>query len=129
MFRAGSNLSSKTEEEIFFRDYKKFSIGELSVGVGQVNCMSFEEIQAIIEKEKSYMEHVTEHNSEINIAYLLITDVMKETSYVMYAGKNAAVVLKNAFTVENVGECYIVLPGVVSRKKQFLPAIVEALQQ
>lgn len=129
MFRAGSNLSSKTEEEIFFRDYKKFSIGELSVGVGQVNCMSFEEIQAIIEKEKSYMEHVTEHNSEINIAYLLITDVMKETSYVMYAGKNAAVVLKNAFTVENVGECYTVLPGVVSRKKQFLPAIVEALQQ
>ena len=60
--------------------------------------MSFEEIQAIIEKEKSYMEHVTEHNSEINIAYLLITDVMKETSYVMYAGKNAAVVLKNAFS-------------------------------
>ena len=47
----------------------------------------------------------------------------------MYAGINAAVVLKNAFTVENVGECYTVLPGVVSRKKQFLPAIVEALQQ
>mgnify|MGYP002707651286 CR=1 FL=1 len=56
---------------------------------------------------------MTEHNSEINIAYLLITDVMKETSYVMYAGKNAAVVLKNAFTVENVGECYTVLPGMV----------------
>ncbi len=37
--------------------------------------------------------------------------------------------IKNAFTVENVGECYTVLPGVVSRKKQFLPAIVEALQQ
>ena len=47
----------------------------------------------------------------------------------MYARKNAAVGLKNAFTVENVGECYTVLPGVVSRKKQFLPAIVEALQQ
>lgn len=94
MFRAGSNLSSKTEEEIFYRDFKKFSIGELSVGVGQVNCMSYDEIQVIIEKEKDYMEHVTEHSSEINIAYLLITDVMKETSYVMYAGKNAVTVLK-----------------------------------
>ena len=29
MFRAGSNLSSKTEEEIFYRDFKKFSIGEI----------------------------------------------------------------------------------------------------
>lgn len=129
MFRAGSNLSSKTEEEIFYRDFKKFSIGELSVGVGQVNCMSYDEIQLIIEKEKDYMEHVTEHSSEINIAYLLITDVMKETSYVMYAGKNAATVLKNAFNLDNLGDKYVALPGVVSRKKQFLPAVVEVLQQ
>lgn len=129
LFRAGSNLSSKTEEEIFFRDYKKFSIGELSVGVGQVNCMSYDEIQAIINKEKDYMERVTERNGEINIAYLLITDVMKETSYVMYSGKNALQVLKNAFSFDNTGKIYAVLPGVVSRKKQFLPAIVEALQQ
>ena len=129
MFRAGSNLSSKTEEEIFYRDFKKFSIGELSVGVGQVNCMSYDEIQVIIEKEKDYMEHVTEHSSEINIAYLLITDVMKETSYVMYAGKNAVTVLKNAFNLDNISDKYVALPGVVSRKKQFLPAVVEVLQQ
>ena len=75
------------------------------------------------------MEHVTEHSSEINIAYLLITDVMKETSYVMYAGKNAATVLKNAFNLDNLGDKYVALPGVVSRKKQFLPAVVEVLQQ
>ena len=108
---------------------KKFSIGELSVGVGQVNCMSYDEIQVIIEKEKDYMEHVTEHSSEINIAYLLITDVMKETSYVMYAGKNAVTVLKNAFNLDNISDKYVALPGVVSRKKQFLPAVVEVLQQ
>ena len=129
MFRAGSNLSSKTEEEIFYRDFKKFSIGELSVGVGQVNCMSYDEIQVIIEKEKDYMEHVTEHSSEINIAYLLITDVMKESSYVMYAGKNAVTVLKNAFNLDNISDKYVALPGVVSRKKQFLPAIMEAMEQ
>lgn len=129
MFRAGSNLSSKTGEEIFLRDYKRFSIGELSVGVGQVNCMSDEEIQSIIEKEKDYMQHMIEHSNEINIAYLLITDVMKEMSYVMYAGKNAALVLKNAFSLDNISNVYVALPGVVSRKKQFLPSIVEALQQ
>ena len=54
---------------------------------------------------------------------------MKETSYVMYSGKNAAAILKNAFNLDSVEDGYTVLSGIVSRKKQFLPAIVEVMQQ
>ena len=129
MFRAGSNLSDKSEEEIFYRDYKKFSIGEITVGVGQVNCMSQEEIEGLIKKEASYITSVTDKSDEINIAYLLLTDVMKETSYVMLSGKNAEQVLMQAFNIDEITNNYVILPGVVSRKKQFLPAIVEVLQQ
>ena len=129
MFRAGSNLSDKSEEEIFYRDYKKFSIGEITVGVGQVNCMSQEEIEELIKKEASYITSVTDKSDEINIAYLLLTDVMKETSYVMLSGKNAEQVLMQAFNLDEITNNYVILPGVVSRKKQFLPAIVEVLQQ
>ena len=129
MFRAGSNLSDKSEEEIFYRDYKKFSIGEITVGVGQVNCMSQEEIDELIKKEASYITSVTDKSDEINIAYLLLTDVMKETSYVMLSGKNAEQVLMQAFNLDEITNNYVILPGVVSRKKQFLPAIVEVLQQ
>ena len=129
MFRAGSNLSDKSEEEIFYRDYKKFSIGEITVGVGQVNCMSQEEIEELIKKEASYITSVTDKSDDINIAYLLLTDVMKETSYVMLSGKNAEQVLMQAFNLDEITNNYVILPGVVSRKKQFLPAIVEVLQQ
>ena len=129
MFRAGSNLSDKSEEEIFYRDYKKFSIGEITVGVGQVNCMSQEEIEELIKKEASYITCVTDKSDDINIAYLLLTDVMKETSYVMLSGKNAEQVLMQAFNLDEITNNYVILPGVVSRKKQFLPAIVEVLQQ
>ena len=129
MFRAGSNLSDKSEEEIFYRDYKKFSIGEITVGVGQVNCMSQEEIDELIKKEASYITSVTDKSDDINIAYLLLTDVMKETSYVMLSGKNAEQVLMQAFNLDEITNNYVILPGVVSRKKQFLPAIVEVLQQ
>ena len=129
MFRAGSNLSDKSEEEIFYRDYKKFSIGEITVGVGQVNCMSQEEIDELIKKEASYITSVTDKSDDINIAYLLLTDVMKETSYVMLSGKNAEQVLMQAFNIDEITNNYVILPGVVSRKKQFLPAIVEVLQQ
>ena len=127
--RAGSNLSDKSEEEIFYRDYKKFSIGEITVGVGQVNCMSQEEIEELIKKEASYITSVTDKSDDINIAYLLLTDVMKETSYVMLSGKNAEQVLMQAFNLDEITNNYVILPGVVSRKKQFLPAIVEVLQQ
>ncbi len=81
--------------------------------------MSYDEIQLIIEKEKDYMEHVTEHSSEINIAYLLITDVMKETSYVMYAGKNAVTVLKNAFNLDNISDKYVALPALCQERNSF----------
>lgn len=129
MFRAGSNLSAKSEEEIFYRDYKKFSIGDVTVGVGQVNCMSIDEIYALIKKETNYIANVTDIAKDINIAYLLITDVMTETSYIMYSGKNAEQILMHAFNIDKFDDNYAVLPGVVSRKKQFLPAIVEAMQQ
>ena len=113
MFRAGSNLSDKSEEEIFYRDYKKFSIGEITVGVGQVNCMSQEEIDELIKKEASYITSVTDKSDEINIAYLLLTDVMKETSYVMLSGKNAEQVLMQAFNLDEITNNYVILPGVV----------------
>lgn len=44
MFRAGSNLSSKTPEEIFYQDYKKFIVDDLAFGVGQISFMSEEEL-------------------------------------------------------------------------------------
>ena len=47
MFRAGSNLSSKTPEEIFYQDYKKFIVDDLAFGVGQISFMSEEELQTV----------------------------------------------------------------------------------
>ena len=40
MFNAGSNLSSKTAKEIIMQDYKKFSVNDVTIGVGQINTMS-----------------------------------------------------------------------------------------
>ncbi len=36
MFMAGSNLKNKSPEEIFYQDFKKFSAGDISFGVGQI---------------------------------------------------------------------------------------------
>ena len=120
MFNAGSNLSSKTAKEIIMQDYKKFSVNDIKIGVGQINTMSQAEIDNIRGKIIA--------DGGVDMVYLLMTNIMTESSEVVFAGKSAGSVLANAFNVQVNGKS-AVLEKIVSRKKQFFPAIMETLQQ
>ena len=127
MFRAGSNLSGKSAKEIFYQDYKKFSVNNVAIGVGQINSMSAEELEKVKPRLAEFIQGVVQDNSA-GIVYFLLTDIVSESSEVLCAGNNANAVIYQAFGVEVKDDC-VKLQGVVSRKKQFFPAIVEALQQ
>lgn len=127
MFNAGSNLSSKTAKEIIMQDYKKFSVNDVTIGVGQINTMSQTEIDNIRGKIENYIDRVV-NDGNVDMVFLLMTNIMTESSEVVFAGKNAGSVLANAFNVTVNGKTAI-LEKIVSRKKQFFPAIMETLQQ
>ena len=127
MFRAGSNLSGKSAKEIFYQDYKKFSVNNVAIGVGQINSMSAEELEKVKPRLAEFIQGVVQDNSA-GVVYFLLTDIVSESSEVLCAGNNANAVIYQAFGVEVKDAC-VKLQGVVSRKKQFFPAIVEALQQ
>lgn len=127
MFRAGSNLSGKSAKDIFYQDFKKFSVNDVTISVGQINSMSAEELQKVKPRLVEFIQSVVQENTA-GIIYFLLTDIVAESSEVICAGKNASGIIRQAFAVEAVEDC-AVLNGVVSRKKQFFPAIVEALQQ
>lgn len=127
MFKAGSNISSKTPKELFNRDFKKFAVGDVVVGVGQVNCMEPDETETVKEVMSGYINEVTGENG-LDMAYFMITNVPAGSSEVLCGGKNAVQTLSMAFNVQPFGES-VYLEGVVSRKKQLLPIIMEALQQ
>lgn len=127
MFGAGSNLDEKTDREIFYQDFKKYTINDTTVGVGQINAMESEDIEKIKQKEIPFIETVTSDYG-LDMAYFLMTDIMSECSYVICSGKNADTVMTQAFGVDKTNDTYI-LKNVVSRKKQFLPAIMEAMEQ
>jgi manganese-dependent inorganic pyrophosphatase len=126
MFRAGSNLSEKSESEIFYQDFKRFAVNDTNIGVGQVNVMGMDEVKELVNREIDYIPE-TVGQSGLDMTFLLVTDIMSESSYAICAGKNAEQVLKGAFNVE-IDEYPILLKGVVSRKKQFLPAIMDEMQ-
>ena len=125
MFKAGSNLGDKTAEEIFFMDFKKFEIAGKMVGVGQVSTINSDEIDDLHKKISGVMDRIIEEKSLDN-AFLMITDIMEESSKVVCGGSSGTDIMEKAFNVESTGDS-VFLPGVVSRKKQMIPALMGAM--
>ena len=125
MFDAGSDLKSKTNEEILYQDFKKFKSGDTTFGVGQVTSMNAEELKKLKDKMKPFLESArTKEN--VDMLFLLLTDILSENSYVIYTGAEAENILSQGFNQMPVdGEA--LLEGVVSRKKQFVPVMMGML--
>ena len=126
MFHAGSNLSGKTATEILHQDFKKFTVDDLTIGIGQINSMSAEELVEIKEKIQPELSKVADDDG-LDMLFFMLTDIISESSEVVFAGVKAQHTLNAAFGVNIDGDSAR-LPGVVSRKKQLLPNIVEAIQ-
>lgn len=125
MFNAGSDLKTKTPEEIFYQDFKKFNIDETEFGVGQISSMNEEELENLKKKLLPYMEKVAAE-TELSMIFFMLTNILEESTELIYCGKNAKQLVEDGFYTK-AGENATVLPGVVSRKKQLIPAFMNAL--
>ncbi|MBO6239404.1 MAG: putative manganese-dependent inorganic diphosphatase [Butyrivibrio sp.] len=126
MFHAGSNLSGKSATEILHQDFKKFTVDDLTIGIGQINSMSADELVDIKNKIQPELNKVADEDG-LDMLFFMLTDIISESSEVIFAGAKAQHTLNAAFGVNIDGDS-AKLPGVVSRKKQLLPNIVEAIQ-
>lgn len=127
MFRAGSNLRSKTPEEIFYQDFKKFSMNDTTFGVGQINSMNSEELAELKGRLYPYMKDIIKH-AGVQMIFFMLTDIVKESTELIFVGENAEQLISNAFGIRAQGDSFI-LKDVVSRKKQLIPAIMVDIQQ
>lgn len=127
MFKAGSNLDAKTEEEIFYQDYKKFVSGNTNFGVSQVLVMSADERKKVSKRMASYVEKAREDKGQ-NMMFLLVTNIVDETTELLFSGDKAKEIIEETFG-GSVSNGVLLLPGVVSRKKQFIPPLMTTLQQ
>lgn len=127
MFRAGSNLTDKTPEEIFYQDYKKFIVDEAAFGVGQISFMSEEELQTVKERLMPYMEKECGKHG-VRMVFFMLTNIIKESTELLCYGDGSGELVYEAFRVE-VEDSSCRLDGVVSRKKQLIPRFMNALQQ
>ncbi len=127
MFKAGSNLSDKTPEEIFYQDFKKFNAGDVNFGVGQISAMSAEELFEIADRLKPYIVKACEEEG-LDMIFFMLTDILEESTNLICAGAKAGEFVEKAYGVSCEAGDYYKLAGVVSRKKQLIPTFMEALQ-
>ena len=127
MFRAGSNLKDKSPEEIFYQDYKKFiAEGDITFGVGQISSMDEEELKAIKKKLQPFMVSECGRHG-VSRVYFMLTSIMNRSTELLYYGEGSREMAESAFQMEPEDDSFI-LEGVVSRKKQLIPALMEAAQ-
>lgn len=132
MFRAGSDLESRSAQEIFTMDFKKFKSGEIHFGVGQISSMSAEEIAGAKEKLMPAIEDFRKEQN-IDMVFFMMTNILQTSSEVIYCGEDSAKLVGFGFNLpekdsdEMLGT--VNLPGVISRKKQMIPKLMEAFSQ
>ena len=124
MFRAGSSLADKTPEEIFYQDFKKFSGNDKNFGAGQISSMDKTELEQLRPKIAAYMEGAVKDGEML---FFLLTNILTESSDLVFAGEGAKELVETAFGEPQ--ENWVHVPGLVSRKKQFVPSVLHVLQQ
>ena len=127
MFRAGSNLSSKTPDQIFYQDYKKFTAeGDLVFGVGQISAMDEDDLDMIREKLLPILKTESE-KQQVPKVYFMLTNILEESTRLLCYGQDSEQLISAAFKTSPENGVFF-LPGVVSRKKQLIPAMMKAAQ-
>jgi manganese-dependent inorganic pyrophosphatase len=127
MFSAGSNLGSRTAKEIFYQDFKRFSVNGVEFAVGQINSMNAIELGEIREKLLPYLE-VAYQEIGLHMIFFMLTNIVKETTELLCYGPNSGSLVREAFQLPEDSDSYE-LKGLVSRKKQLIPALVSVIQQ
>ncbi|MCD8023760.1 MAG: putative manganese-dependent inorganic diphosphatase, partial [Lachnospiraceae bacterium] len=127
MFAAGSNLASKTPEEICYQDFKKFEFGDQNVGVGQITSMSVEELEKTKGRIAPFLEQLVT-GKELDMVCFMLTNIIDESTDLICYGKDANAIVEAAFH-ERLENDSAYLKGVVSRKKQLVPMLMTGISQ
>lgn len=124
ILHAGVHLQDRSPEELLYTDFKEFSFNKYRFAVSQINTANMDELSKIRGDILKYIRKVCKEKG-YNITAIMVTDILNGGSEILYAG-DAVDIMKDLFnsaSEESTGY----LPGIVSRKKQVIPQILNKL--
>ena len=127
MFEHGERLEGKTAEDVFMQDFKVFMCGDVRFGVAQGNYVTASNLLKAKDLLEAYLPEALVRQN-IEDVYVVLTDIQRSESVIIRSGAQAGRVLESAFGIPPIADGSTLLPGVVSRKKQFIPKLMAAYQ-
>ena len=125
MLKAGSGIGTMTPMEIAKTDMKEFRFGDYSAVISQISVMDTEEVIKIKDDILESMKSIC--NTEgFDLSLLMVTNILDESTELFYTGSPKALI-GEAFKKDASGNS-VFLPGVMSRKKQIVPPLSEAVK-
>lgn len=125
MFDAASSLDGKTKEEIIFSDFKKFTVKDYQVGIGQIFSTNPAVIKDDVEDYLSIIEKSSK-DGEYHIFAIFITDILNQGSYVLYS-EDSKYLLSESLKINNLDQ-WTFIKDCLSRKKQIVPSIMNFIK-
>ncbi len=126
MFAASNDMAHKDAREILMQDFKVFGISGMNVGIGQINLLDQRDFKLLQEKLTPLLEE-TRQAKGLDRVFFMITSILDQESLLLAGGEEEDELVKAAFG-KVPQEQALKLPGVVSRKKQLVPALTLGLQ-
>ena len=127
MFEAGSNFANKTEEEILNQDFKIFHSGDYTFGVSQISALSRTELDKVQARVVPLLDKM-QVEKQLDMLFVMLTDILNESTYLIYRGAEAASIAASAYNLPQSKDG-IMLKGVVSRKKQLIPELINVINE
>lgn len=125
MVKNGFSIKGKKCEDLLEEDIKTFRCGDKMIGISQIFTMDYDDI---LSDKDNFISKIDELASgKFDIVISLITDILKNGSYVFYDQKSENLV-KNVFDNEDFYQGYFV-KNLLSRKKQLVPNVLEELEK
>lgn len=126
MLKAGSGIGDMTPVEIAKNDLKEFQIGDYRIIVSQISVMDPKEVMDLEPQMIEAMTNICEKEG-FDMSLVMVTDILEEATYLLYAG-SPKTLIGEAFKKDASGT-HVYLPGVMSRKKQIIPPLSEAVKR
>ncbi|MEK6205780.1 MAG: manganese-dependent inorganic pyrophosphatase [Amylibacter sp.] len=121
MFAAKSDVSHFTDAELLRLDSKQFDVGDAKFRVSVLETTSPE---TVLSRKSSLIAEMTAVASEdgVDQVLLFVVDILNEEATLLIPNDMVKQIAEKSFEAKVTGDV-VVLPGIVSRKKQIIPSL------
>ena len=119
MFEAKSDISAFSDAELLRMDSKNYAVGHTKF---RVSVLETTAPKVVLDRKDSLMESMRDvaNQDGIDQVLLFVIDILRQEATFLIPNDLVKAVAQNSFGVDVSGDT-VVLPGIMSRKKQIIP--------